>query len=172
MTGKYIILILFASLLYIYSFILFIVLKNGFGLVICNVGILIFLLKFRFNLRSLDEQEQSSNSKIVKFIPVCFAIFSLVTASLLISKLDKDNLFFQHLINLLNIFILCICMPQYFINRNENFKLYVSVYHHQPPPVLPWQLPSNFDSNSVKLLYVKSNEEGVVGETWRDPCLE
>ena len=63
-------------------------------------------------------------------------------------------------------------MPQYFINRNENFKLYVSVYHHHPPFVLPWQLPSNFDSNSVKLLYVKSNEEGVVGETWRDPGLE
>ena len=139
--------------------VLFSVLKNGLGLVICDVGILIFLLKFRFNLRSLDEQEQSSNSKIVKFIPVCFAIFSLVTASLLISKLDKDNLFFQHLINLLNIFILCICMPQYFINRNENFKLYVSVYHHHPPPVLPWQLPNKFDPNSVKLIIVESKNE-------------
>ena len=172
MTGKYIILILFASLLYIYSFILFSVLKNCFGLVICNVGILIFLLKFRFYLHSLHEQEQSRNSKIVKFISVSFAIFSLVTASILISNFNNDNLFFQHIINLLNIFILCICIPKYFINRNENLNLYVSVYHCHPPPVLPWQLPSNFDSNSVKLLYVKSNEEGVVGEIWRDPGLE
>ena len=171
MTGKYIILILFVSLLYI-SFILFSILKNGFGLVICNVGILIFLLKFRFYLHSLDEQEQSRNSKIVKFISVCFAIFSLVTASILISNFNKDNLFFQHIINLLNIFILCICIPKYFINRNENLNLYVSVYHHHPPPVLPWQLPSNFDSNSVKLLYVKLNEEEVVGEIWRDPVLK
>ena len=172
MTGKYIILILFASLLYIYSFILFSVLKNGFGLVICNVGILIFLLKFRFNLRSLHEQEQSRNSKIVQFISVGFTIFSLVTASVLISNFNRNNLFFQHLINLLNIFIFCICIPKYFINRNENLNLYVSVYHCHPPPVLPWQLPSNFDSNSVKLLYVKLNEEGVVGETWRDPGLQ
>jgi hypothetical protein len=147
-------------------------LKNGFGLVICNVGTLIFLLKFIFYLHSLDEQEQSRNSKIVKFISVCFAIFSLVTASILISNFNKDNLFFQHIINLLNIFILCICIPKYFINRNENLNLYVSVYHHHPPPVLPWQLPSNFDSNSVKLLYVKLNEEEVVGEIWRDPVLK
>ena len=171
MTGKFIILILFPSLLYIF-FILFSVLKNGFGLVICNVGILILLLKFRFNLRSLHEQEQSRNSKIVQFISVGFTIFSLVTASVLISNFNRNNLFFQHLINLLNIFIFCICIPKYFINRNENLNLYVSVYHHHPPPVLPWQLPSNFDSNSVKLLYVKLNEEGVVGETWRDPGLE
>ena len=161
---------LFCLRLYcILFFILFSVLKNGFGLVICNVGTLIFLLKFRFYLHSLDEQDQSRNSKIVKFISVCFAIFALVTASVLISNFNNDNLFFQHLINLLNIFILCICIPKYFINRNENLNLYVNVYHHHPSPVLPWQLPSNFDSNSVKLLYVKLNEEGVVGETWRDP---
>ena len=170
MTGKFIILILFPSLLYIF-FILFSVLKNGFGLVICNVGILILLLKFRFNLRSLDEQEQSRNSIKVKFIYVCFAIFSLVTASVLIMTYN-NNLFIRHLFNLLNIVIFCICIPKYFINRNENLKLYASVYHRYPPPVLPWQLPSNFDSNSVKLLYVKLNEEGVVGETWRDPGLE
>ena len=170
MTGKFIILILFSSLLYIF-FLLFSVLKNGFGLVICNVGILILLLKFRFNLRSLDEQEQSRNSIKVKFIYVCFAIFSLVTASVLIMTYN-NNLFIRHLFNLLNIVIFCICIPKYFINRNENLKLYASVYHHYPPPVLPWQLPSKFDSNSVKLLYVKLNEEGVVGETWRDPGLK
>ena len=145
--------------MYVYFLILFSVLKNGFGLVICNVGILIFLLKFRFNLRSLDEQEQSRNSIIVKFMSVFFPIFSLVTASVLIRKFDNDNLLFQHLINLLNIFILFICVPKYFINRNENLKLYVSVYHRHPPPVLPWQLPSNFDPNSAKLIIVQSKKE-------------
>ena len=158
MTGKFIILILFPSLLYIF-FILFSVLKNGFGLVICNVGILIFLLKFRFNLRSLDEQTQSRNSIYVKFISVCFGIISFVTASVLITKFNNDNLFFQHLIALLNTVILFICIPEYFINKNENLKLYVSVYHHHPPPVLPWQLPKNFDPNSVKLIIVESKKE-------------
>ena len=145
--------------MYVYFLILFSVLKNGFGLVICNVGILIFLLKFRFNLRSLDEQEQSRNSINVKFMSVFFTIFSLVTASVLIRKFNNDNLFFQHLINLLNIFILFICVPKYFINRNENLNLYVRVYHRHPPPVLPWQLPSSFDHNSVKLIIVQSKKE-------------
>ena len=155
MTGKYIILILFASLQYVYFFILFSILKNGIGLVICNVGILILLLKFRFNLRSLDEQAQSRNSIYVKFMSLCFAIFFFVTASALIRKLIIDNLFFQHLFHLLNVVILFICIPKYFINRNENFKLYVSVYHCHPPPVLPWQLPFSFDPNSVKLIIVQ-----------------
>ena len=146
--------------MYLYIFvILFSVLKNGIGLVICHVGILILLLKFRFNLRSLDEQAQSRNSIYVKFMSVCFAIFFFVTASALIRKFHNDNLFFQHLFQLLNIVTLFICIPKYFINRNENFKLYVSVYHRHPPPVLPWQLPFSFDPNSVKLIIVQSKKE-------------
>ena len=133
--------------------------KNGLGLVICDVGILIFLLKFRFNLRSLDEQTQSRNSIYVKFISVCFGIISFVIASVLITKFNNNNLFFQHLIALLNTVILFIFIPKYFINENENLKLYVSVYHHHPPPVLPWQLPNNYDPNSVKLIIVQSKKE-------------
>jgi hypothetical protein len=87
-----------------------------------------------------------------------FAIISFVTASVLIRRFS-DNLYFQHLFNLLNNMILFICIPKYFINRNENLKLYVSVYHHHPPPVLPWQVPSNFDPNSVKLIIVQSKKE-------------
>ena len=47
--------------------------------------------------------------------------------------------------------LIFILIPKYYICQNHNMKLYVSVYHHHPPPVLPWQLPNNFDLKSVKL---------------------
>ena len=94
---------------------------------------------------------------------------TLVTMSIILEA-NEVPLFTLHI--LFNITIVHICLPKYYISQNENLKLFFNTYIHQPPPVLPWQLPTNFDSNSVKFLYVKSNEEGVVGETWRDPCLE
>ena len=135
-----------------YLFLLFSIVKNGFGWIICSIGILIFLLKFQFNLRSIDEQTQSRNSNTIKFISVCFGCISFITTAVLLSYMNTEkNFYYQHLRTLLNNVILFICIPKYFINQNENCKLYVSVYDHHPPPVLPWQLPTNFDPNSVKL---------------------
>ena len=133
-------------------FLLFSIVKNGFGWIICSIGILIFLLKFQFNLRSIDEQTQTRNSNTIKFISVCFGCISFITTAVLLSYMNTEkNFYYQHLRTLLNNVILFICIPKYFINQNENCKLYVSVYDHHPPPVLPWQLPTNFDPNSVKL---------------------
>ena len=50
---------------------------------------------------------------------------------------------------------LWIFLPKYYINQNPSLKLYVSYYHHQPAPILPWQLPNNFDPDSVELNIVK-----------------
>ena len=143
-------------------FILFSIFKNGYGWFICNLGILTFILKFRLNLHSLEEETQPRTTFrttriIFKFISVLFGIITFITTSVLLSY-SSNNLFIQHLHNLLNIAIVFICIPKYFINQNDNLKLYVSVYHHQPPPVLPWQLPSNFDPNSVKLITVQSQK--------------
>ena len=70
--------------------------------------------------------------------------------TILFSFVVTWNIYVLHIRDILA-FIL---IPKYFINQNENLKLYVSVYHLVPAPVLPWQLPSNFDPNSVKLTYV------------------
>ena len=137
-------------------FLLFSIVKNGIGWIICCIGILIFLLKIQLNLRSIDEQTQTRNSNTIKFISVCFGCISFITTAVLLSYMNTEkNFYYQHLRTLLNNVILFICIPKYFINQNENCKLYVSVYGHHPPPVLPWQLPTNFDPNSVKLKVVQ-----------------
>ena len=55
--------------------------------------------------------------------------------------------------------MLFIIQPRYYISQNHNLKVYLSVYHHQPPPVLPWQLPDDFDPNSVVLTIVPHENE-------------
>ena len=59
-----------------------------------------------------------------------------------------------HFINISHVAVLCILVPKCYINQDPLLKFYVSVYHHQPPPVLPWQLPENFQHDSVKLIFV------------------
>ena len=51
---------------------------------------------------------------------------------------------------------MCIFVPRYYIAQNENLELYVSVYHQIPAPVLPWQIPENFNHKSVQLNFIKS----------------
>ena len=50
-----------------------------------------------------------------------------------------------------------IFIPKYYIHQNENLILYVKLYHQIPAPVLPWQLPENFDLKSVNFDYVSYN---------------
>ena len=64
------------------------------------------------------------------------------------------NIYVLHVRNILSIFFTFILIPKYIINENENFKLYVSVYHWVPAPILPWQLPEYFDPKSVSLICV------------------
>ena len=69
---------------------------------------------------------------------------------------DKILLQFYLIYNMSMLFII---QPRYYISQNHNLKVYLSVYHHQPPPVLPWQLPDDFDPNSVVLTIVPHENE-------------
>ena len=156
------------------------IILNGLGWFLCNIGSIVILLLFKCKLRTIKEPKRSSKKPrkfgIRNIWSTKFVIFSIIAVTLvtlsIILEANEVPLFTLHIHILFNITIVHICLPKYYISQNENLKLFFNTYHHQPPPVLPWQLPTNFDSNSVKFLYVKSNKEGVVGETWRDPCLE
>ena len=74
--------------------------------------------------------------------------------TMLFSFIVPWTIYFLQTRAILGLFFVFILIPKYFISQNENLKLYVSVYHLVPAPVLPWQLPSNFDPNSVKLVCV------------------
>ena len=72
-----------------------------------------------------------------------------ITIRLIYSTLDihdKEYLIIDdHIFYLFNMGLFCILLPLYYINQVPTLKLYASVYHHQPPPVLPWQVPEHFD---------------------------
>ena len=72
---------------------------------------------------------------------------------------EVPNVYYLHIINIMFATFIGILVPRYSISQDPILKFYVSVYHHQPPPVLPWQLPDNFDHNSVKLITVKLKYE-------------
>ena len=110
--------------------------------------------------------KEPSNAKPWKnwsiFSSIKFAVnvtvgFSFV-ATIIITQ--PRDIIMPHLNVLCIVTILYIIVPKlYIINKNRNLKLYVSVYHQQPPPALPWQLPDNFDPNSVKLIFVEHKAE-------------
>ena len=137
---------------------------NGLGWIICNIGILILLINFHCNLHSIKEPDRCKISwkkmKIssLKFVLACFAGIIFITISIVLTN-QLSNTIFLHIRTLLNITIIYICIPRYYICKNQNMKLYLQVYHHQPPPVLPWQLPQNFDPNSVKLIIVSEKND-------------
>ena len=90
------------------------------------------------------------------FITVSFMFLIIFQAiTVLFSFLFTWNIYVLHLRFILNFFIAFILIPKYFINQNENLKLYVSVYHWVPAPILPWQLLENNIPNSVNLICVK-----------------
>ena len=65
---------------------------------------------------------------------------------------DEIDIFLHHLLYLILYIFWFIFVPKCYIKQNLNLAFYVSVYHQQPPPILPWQLPDNFDPKSVKLV--------------------
>ena len=75
-----------------------------------------------------------------------------------LSFLFSWNIYVLHVRNILGIFFTFILIPKYIINENLNLKLYVSVYHWVPAPVLPWQLPKNY-STSVNLVVLSYENE-------------
>ena len=125
------------------------------------IGILWLLIKFHLDLRSIDKQPLMAryfkifaSHKFVLFFIVVTLVLTLTILNPL-NPLNTKSLHLLHIKVILIMIFLFILMNKYYINQNLNLKLYVSVYHWQPPPVLPWQLPDNFDQNSVKLICVK-----------------
>ena len=72
---------------------------------------------------------------------------------------NSTNVYSLHIFVISHVIVIFILLPKYYISQNHNLNLYLSVYHCQPPPVLPWQLPNNFDPNSVKLIFVQHKNE-------------
>ena len=123
----------------------------GLGFFLCILGILFFILIFNCKLHTLMEPKQnrrkmflSKKFLIALFLSICFGITCIFIPLI-------DDILRVHLIYFLQLVSVHIILPIYYIKQNPNMQLYLSVYHHQPPPVLPWQLPKNFEPNSVKL---------------------
>ena len=145
--------------LYIFSLV-----RNGLGFALTIFGILWLLSVFHRKLHSIREQPSTRNSPILRYLSSKFVIFCIVVTFIIgVSTLfpfhESPNIYFLHINNILIVTIVAILIPKYYINQDPNMKLYVSVYHCQPPPVLPWQLPRNFNHNSVKLICVSHKNE-------------
>ena len=129
----------------------------GLGFAISNAGIIFILFMFQKNLHSIKEPEIKKDRILgsLKFV-FCFFIAVLIIAISVVSPFDDtSNIYLIHVKIILFTIIIFIFIPKYYINQNDKLKLYVSVYHRVPAPVLPWQLPKNFDQKSVKLTYAK-----------------
>ena len=132
----------------------------GLGFVLIIVGIISLVLNFHLKLHSIIEDPTVSKtwfgfSKTKTLVSLMMGVVLSIDAFF-----DTDDMFLKYLrINSVMI-LLYIIIPRYgVIEPNRNLKLYFSIYHRHPSPVLPWQLPTNFDPNSVKLIVVSSNAE-------------
>ena len=93
------------------------------------------------------ERIHQEMGKIFLFLPI-FTHFYMI-----------ENFYILQIINILHVTIVYILVPSYNINQDSLLKFYVSVYHHQPPPVLPWQLPKNFHHDSIQLICAQPKNE-------------
>ena len=115
------------------------------------------MMKFQCNLRSIEDQARPKHILSAKSATFCFFGIAFLTTNIILrSQYEMENFTFLHFHILLNIVLIFVLFPKYVISQNLNLQLYVSVHHHHPPPVLPWQLPENFDSGSVKLNTVQN----------------
>ena len=140
------------------SYAIFSWVRNDLGFGLSTLGILLLLLLHRVNLRTIEEPPKNTCSSWISDsslkLTISFMLTTLFLYSIMYSFLSTWNIYVLHLRNVLEILFFFILIPIYIINQNENLKLYVSVYHWVPAPVLPWQLPKNFNPKSVKLIYV------------------
>ena len=161
-TAKWLFLVVLYS--YFSSTLPFSLVKIGLGFPLIVFGIFWFLYTFRRNLHSMKEQPKTKNSYIFRYFSSLFLIFFCILILfafiiVLCQFFQLDDLHILHIHEIFNTTVCFVFVPKYYINHDPNLKFYVSVYHHQPPPVLPWQLPKIFDPNSVKLICVKQKKE-------------
>ena len=134
----------------------------GLGFVLIIVGIISLVLSFHLKLRSINEVYPIVSKTWFGFSKTKTLVSLIMGVVLSIDYLffDTDVMFLTYLRINSAMILLYIIIPRYgMIEPNRNLKLYFSFYHHQPPPVLPWQLPTNFNPNSVKLIVVSSKSE-------------
>ena len=112
---------------------------------------------FNFKLHTIKD----TSSKKPHLHYILFTVTFTTLISLAFGVIDdvgniaiKTRFLYCFIVTIFGIFL-----PKYYISQNPSLKLYVSVYHHHPPPVLPWQLPDNFNPNSVELVCVQSIKE-------------
>ena len=133
--------------------------RNNIGLGLIMLSILSLLLSRHFNLRTIEEPPKPrylwiSNSSLKVTIFFIFFLLLMFIAEHFSFIFFTWNFFLVHVRSMLGLSLLFILIPKYVINENQNLKLYVSVYHWVPAPILPWQLPESFDPKSVKLICV------------------
>lgn len=143
---------------FLLSYYIFSWVHNGLGFGLSTLGILLLLLHHHVNLRTMKEPSKTGYSWISyssqKFTISFMVVIFFLTVIVLFSFLFTWNIYVLHIKNILIVFLSYVLIPKYFIHQNENLKLYVSVYHWKPAPLLPWQLPKHFDHKSVKLICV------------------
>ena len=139
------------KLIYLRSHNFFSSVGNGFGTVLMNISNLVFLLIFQLKLHQIKDPSTKQYLRKMKA-----ALIIILSLGILWERFGhgQEHLLGTHIANIIRTLILFILLPKYYINQNPNFKLYLNVYHHQPPPVLPWQLPGNFDAKGTKLITV------------------
>ena len=126
----------------------------GLGFLLIILGITFFGLMFSCKLHTLQEKPPiSSKSLIFAFSSVkLFATLAMIMLLSFEFFSSNNNTTLNYFRLLFVMALIYIIMPKYvLISQNDNLKFYFKVYHHQPPPVLPWQLPKNY-STSVNLV--------------------
>ena len=144
------------------QYVFFSFVRNGLGFGLTSLAILLLLLLHHVNLHTIKEPCKTNHSLYLTFLKpetLKLTIFFMVLIfficiTMLFSFIFTWNIYVLHIRSDLILLFGFIIIPKYFINQNQNLKLYVSVYHWVPAPVLPWQLPKNFNPNSVNLIYV------------------
>ena len=137
-------------------FCFFSIFKNGLGTLLCVIFITIFVLRSHMKLHVITDPESTKSLAKYYIHIILFLSLTLVLMTLLII-IKGYHVYTSHVKHLVSFLYFWIFLSKYYINQNPSLKLYVSCYHHQPPPVLPWQLPKNYNTDSVKV-YVISQE--------------
>ena len=129
-----------------------------------TIGIIFFLITFHYKLHSIKEPAVYLNAMVEFFSKANFIFWSIVgllfaSICLIVFNRDYQDQVQLHVRVLFLMATFFIIIFKHYINQNHNLKLYLSVYHQIPAPVLPWQLPENFDPNSVKLEFIPYDNE-------------
>ena len=137
-----------SKVLFYYSFS---IVRNDFGLYLGIFCIIAFVLRHHMKLHEINDStsKKSLAKDLIHIIIQCLFLIVLFLVSL--DGAQEKYIFIAHLKHFLLMLYFLIFLPKYYIHQNPSLKLYVNYYHHQPGPILPWQVPKNFDPDSVKL---------------------